>query len=310
MDRFRATVGAPELVGKPGTTLRLTQCRAQIHFLNGFRALDLAQMNGMILALDWVVGRTHRIWGSAVMVAPGVALTAGHVVAEMRRKGFLQEVGGYLLALGFHEDHMVIWNPNSFTSVGNGDLSILTLARATESDPAASQEISVKVATMAARQPGIGERVSLVGFAASETEFELLTHDRSAGLSLVGSIGAVLEVYSAGRDRNLPNPSAAVAAKTVGGMSGGAAFDELGRLIGVISTGMGEDTSFISLCWPSAFTPVENAWPSGLIQMPATLHSMALQGLCGIEHIEALSSHIGANGEPVVGLTHDLGRHS
>jgi len=76
-------------------SVRVTHHHIRIEDQSGFRSLTLAQLNGTLLALDWVVGETHHIWGSAVMVAPGVALTARHVVDEMRRKGFLGEVGGY-----------------------------------------------------------------------------------------------------------------------------------------------------------------------------------------------------------------------
>ena len=141
-----------------GTILRLIHRYIRIDGESGFRSLDLAHTDGTLLALDWVVGETYHIWGSAVMVAPGVALTARHIVDEMRDQGFLGKVGGYLLALGFHNDGMAIWNPNSFTSIGDGDLSILTLVRAMAySAAAATIPISVNVATLAARQPLVGE---------------------------------------------------------------------------------------------------------------------------------------------------------
>ena len=74
---------------------------------------------------------------------------------------------------------------------------------------------------------------------------------------MLGSVGPVIDVYPALRDQSLPNPSAGVSAKTIGGMSGGAAFDAQGRLIGIITSGIDESSSFILLSWPSVFTPVE-----------------------------------------------------
>jgi hypothetical protein len=209
MDKFHGIVGTPESEFKAGVSFQLTHRLIRIEAQGGFRGLDLAQLDGTLLALDWVVGAVHHIWGSAVMVAPGVALTARHVVDEMRDNGFLREAGGYLLALGFHKDSMVIWNPDSFTSIGDGDLSILTLVRATaEPVNASNKAIPINVATLAARQPSMGESISLVGFAATETKFENLTHGRGAEIALLGSVGPVIDVYKAGRDRSLPNPSA------------------------------------------------------------------------------------------------------
>jgi hypothetical protein len=124
------------------------------------------------------------------------------------------------------------------------------------------------------------------------------------GIGLLGSVGPVVDVYPEGRDRSLPNPSVGVSAKTIGGMSGGAAFDAQGRLIGIITSGVGEEISFITLSWPIVFTPIEIAWPPGLIQGPTTLHAMATeQRLCRIENIEALRSHLSEGGEPFVGLS-------
>lgn len=216
----------------------------------------------------------------------------------MRDEGFLGKVGGYLLAHGFKLDGRVIWNSNGFTS-GDGDLAILTLVPATAHTlPVPNAAVSVKLATLAARQPSVGESVSLVGFAASEIEFET-----AAGLNLLVSVGSVLNVYEAGRDRSmLPNPSAEVSARTINGMSGGAAFDSHGRLIGIITSGMDENPSFISLSWPAVFAPIEIAWPPGLIDGPTSLYDMAQRGLCVIEGVEALRLRVDENGELSAGL--------
>lgn len=299
LGEFHGTVGAPELVAKPGTGFRVTHRYIRINAESGFRSMNLAQTDGTVLALDWVVGRTHHIWGSAVMVAPGVALTAQHVIDEMRDKGFSGEGGaGYLLALGFHNDgDITIWNPDSFGAIGDGDLSILTLARATPR-PATS----VGLATLVTRRPLVGESISLIGFAAAEVEFE----NNNAAIDSLGSVGQVIDVYPMGRDRcRLPNSSAGVSAKTINGMSGGGAFDAQGRLIGIIAAGIGEDASFISLAWPCIFSRIDEvAWPPGLVSGPTNLNAMAQKGLCRIECIEKLRSQFNERGE-LVSLTLD-----
>lgn len=224
-----------------------------------------------------------------MLVAPGVALTARHVTEEMRVRGFLAAQGGHLLAFGFHHDGMAIWNPRSFTTIGDGDLAMLTLTRVTAGPGAVAQHpIALNVAVMAARQPWLGEIVSLVGYAASEIRFDM-ADGHGAGVSLLGGVGPITDLYSAGRDLSLPNPAIGICARTVGGMSGAGAFDEHGRLIGVITSGLGEERSFVSLCWPSAFTPLQLTWPPGLVEGDdPTLHSMAGLGLCRIEGLDAL----------------------
>jgi hypothetical protein len=303
MDRYQGVVGAPELEAVPGSGVRVTHRYIQINDASGFRALNsLAGLDGTVLALDWVNGDVHRIWGSAVIVAPGIALTARHVVEHMRAEGFLQEGGGYLLALGFQQGELVIWNANYYTSIGEGDLAILTLVRANTPTVRAGDIVSVNAAIFAARRPHIGEAVSLFGFAASNTTFEDLKSNGGAALSLLGGIGPVADAWPQGRDRSMPVPCVAIAAKTVGGMSGGPAFDSKGRLIGIITSGF-DDMSFVTLTWPSVFTPLVIAWPPGLVSEEATLHGLTERGLCRIEEIDALSSHVSEDGEPFVSLT-------
>jgi hypothetical protein len=301
VESFQGTVGAPELEPMVGKAFKLTHHTMKIEDEGGFRALDLAQLKGTVLALDWVVGKRHHIWGSAVMVAPGVALTARHVVDAMREKGFLTgDDGGYLLALGFHEHGVVFWNPDSFTSVGAGDIAVLTMVRATAS-PALPPDtpIPVNAATMALRVPAVGEMISMFGFTATETVFE---DGNAVGLSLLGGVGPVLDVYPQRRDQRLAGPSACVAAKTVGGMSGGGAFDAQGRLIGVISAGIGEEPSFISLAWPCLFSPLQIAWPPGLINEPATLYDLGRRDLCDMVGLDLVHAHATEEGTPLVSL--------
>ena len=301
LGEFHGTVGPRELVAKAGTGLRFTHRYIRINAESGFRSMNLAQTEGTVLALDWVIGRTHHIWGSAVMVAPGVALTAQHVIDEMRDKGLSSKGGaGYLLALGFHNDgNITIWNPDSFGAIGDGDLSILMLVRATTPGPATT----VGLATLVTRQPLVRESISLIGFAAAEVEFE----NNNAAIDLLGSVGQVIDVYPISRDRcRLPNSSAGVSAKTRNGMSGGGAFDAQGRLIGIIAAGIGEDpSSFISLVWPCIFTGIDEVvWPPGLVSGPTSLNTMAQQGLCRIECIEKLRPQFDERGE-LVSLTLD-----
>jgi hypothetical protein len=273
---------------------------------SGMRSIALAQADGMLLALDWVVGEAHHVWGSAVMVAPGIALTARHVIDEMQNRGFLGEIGGYLLALGFHRDgRMSIWNLDSLTTVTEGDLSILTLVRATDfSAEEFEQKILVRAAIIAARQPAVGEKLSFIGFVASDHTFERLAPESGAAIDMLGSVGTVSDLYPNGRGHNHPNPQIGAVGRTVGGMSGGGVFDGDGRLVGVITSGIGEDYSFISLSWPTLFTPVTVKWPPSLYVEETTLHALAGKNLAHIVGIENVSAAVGDNGTPMVTLRH------
>lgn len=300
MGNYHATVGPPDLFAEPGAGIRLRMCYTRIQDKQGFRSLDLDQLDGTVLALNWVVEHSHHIWGSAVMVAPGVALTATHVIDEMRAKGFLGDAGGYLLALGFPKGRLEIWNAVCFTSVNDSDLSIINLVRVTSrTSPGVGAVADVHASIMAAHQPTVGEHVSVIGFAAAELKFENSSDQRPIGISLLGGVGPVSDVYADRRDNLLPNPCICVSTATAGGMSGGAAFDEKGRLVGVISRG-DDQSAFVSLLWPGIFTPLEATWPAGLIPSPTNLHTMAKQQFCVIEEIERVRLLSIDGGEPLV----------
>ena len=266
----------------------------------GFASLPLGTPRGMVLALDWAVANTHKIWGSAVMVAPGVALTGRHTVDAMRERGFLKPDGGQLLALGFEQDNsLTIWATTSITTVDDGDLSILTLVRATADS---ASNTSVQLPVLAARQPSLKEKIVMIGYAVTHETIEDFTHD-GVGVDLRASVGKVSDVYPERRDRfSLPNPSIGIAARVDGGMSGGAAFDDKGRLIGIISRG--DDTSsFVSLLWPIVFTPIDLAWPPVSVEGHITLASLTSIGWAKIDDLEYLSEAVDEDGMPHVGLS-------
>jgi len=301
-DNFHAKLGMPEIEPSEGMAFTFVQKAVRIAAQDGIRDLQLPQLDGLVLALDWVADHAHHIWGSAVMVGPGVALTAGHIVEEMKHRGFLGDPGGQLFAVGFHADRVEIWRADSFTGADFGDLSLLTLIRTTASpDPPRADQVKFSVAKMDARMPRVGERVSLIGFKAAEVTFKMAA---PLGLSLLGSVGVVTDVYPIKRDAYvLPNPSIAVAARTMNGMSGGAAFDEAGSLIGVISSGLESSHSFVSLSWPAIYVPITPKWPPILSEGPTSLGLLAKQGLSGIEHLDDVVTWQTDDGQHMVSIS-------
>ncbi len=291
MDRIRSNIfhvdlGPPEARPTSDVQLTFVQKAVRIDSAKGFADLDLHQLDGLVLALDWVADNKHHIWGSAVMVGPGIAMTACHVIDGMSERGFLAKVGGQLFAVGFHTDRVELWRADSYTRVDVGDLSLLTLIRSTALiDRLVDKPTRFSLATMAARMPSVGEPISLIGFKAAEVS---LDGNAPLRLALVGSVGQVTDLYPQRRDAyGLPNPSVGVAARTVSGMSGGAAFDLTGRLIGVISRGLENEHSFVSLSWPATYVPITPKWwPLMALETTTSLGALAKAGICGIEHLD------------------------
>jgi hypothetical protein len=232
------------------------------------------------------------------MVAPGVALTARHTVDAMRERGLglLNPDGGQLRALGFQQDNSVtIWAITSLTTVGDGDVSILTLVRATTGS---APNTPLRVPVLTARQPKFKEKIDMIGYVATHETIEDFARD-GVGVDLRGSVGKVIDVYHDRRDQALPNPSIGIAARVDSGMSGGAAFDESGRLIGIISRG-DHTPAFVSLLWPIVFTPIDLAWP---IEGRATLASLTSTEWAKIDNLENLIEAVDEDGMLNVGLS-------
>ena len=219
------------------------------------------------------------------MVAPGVALTARHTVDAMRERGLFNPDGGQLRALGFQQDNsLTIWAITSFTTVGDGDVSILTLVRATAGSVASTP---LRVPVLRARQPKLKEKIDMIGYVATHETIEDFARD-GVGVDLRGSVGKVSDVYPEQRDRSgLPNPSIGIAARVDSGMSGGAAFDESGRLIGIISRG-DHTSAFVSLLWPIVFTPIDLVWPPVPIEGRITLAALTSIEWAKIDNLENL----------------------
>jgi hypothetical protein len=299
---YSGVVGAPELSAQPGRSSLVRHSLMSIDVESGFGSLPLSAPRGMVLALDWVVGNTHQIWGNAVMVAPGVALTARHTVDATRERGLLNPDGGQLRALGFQQyNSLTIWAITNFTTVGDGDVSILTLVRATAGS---GPDTPLWVPALMARQPKLKEKIDLIGYVATHETIEDFARD-GVGVDLRVSVGKVSDVYPEQRDRSgLPNPSIGIAARVDSGMSGGAAFDESGRLIGIISRG-DHTSAFVSLLWPIVFTPIDLAWPPVPIEGRITLVSLTSIGWAKIDNLENLIEAVDEEGMLHVGLMAD-----
>jgi hypothetical protein len=196
---------------------------------------------GVLLSMLITDGRTAHVHGSAVMVAPGVAIAARHVIEEFLPNLTLATGGPSLSCVSINADQTVIWTCNTMTLVANdSDLIILMLAHAS----AMPKDNLFRLAMLTTRLPTVGERVLMVGFTASEDEIP----ESPSNVTVTGhvrvSTGIIKERYPTGRDLGmLPGPAVQVATSASGGMSGGPVFDQSGLLFGIVSTSYGHRRS-------------------------------------------------------------------
>lgn len=241
-----------------------------------------------LLALSFSDGRTYHLGGSAVLIAPGLALAAKHVLEPI----LSELLAGTLapLAISVTSHGIVIWRLHQIIH-GGTDVVILCLNMASEFPPD-----GLKCATLTTRTPAVGERVMIAGVRSDQ----VVENGQPLGLTVRIGVGEVSAIYPLGRDRAmLPTPCVEVRCLTVGGMSGGPAFDLNGNLIGTLTSSMEDDggPSYVSLWWPTAGDLIDSVWPPGMVPLPTTLLEMAAAGLVRIEKPDALTASVNYESE-------------
>jgi hypothetical protein len=252
---------------------------------------------GTVLALVFSSGSTHYVLGSAIMVAPCVALGASHSVRDL----VLQLRSGHLslIAVGVSTHGAQIWQVKYGACIERTDLCILTLELLSE--PPITRKLHQAVITT--RLPAIGEKVVVAGFRASRDEFEQgspnTTLELEAGVRITS--GAVRQSFPKGRDSRLvPWPALEVDAPLFGGMSGGPVFDMRGGVIGLgsrsMELGVGEEPSpmVVALLWPV----LGQRFPLAGESAGTTLLELHEAGLMLIERPSAVS--IAAEGQGIL----------
>jgi hypothetical protein len=233
------------------------------------------------------------MFGSATMVAPGIAVGAAHTVEEYLpgvRRGDVA-----LTAFGIRSDGAQMWSVKFVVCVERTDICFLILEYRSE----LPRDGAFRQFTITTRMPAIGEPVVIAGSQASRDEFEQAV---PGTLELAGRMrvtsGEVRRSYPKGRDRGLvPWPSLEVDAPLYGGMSGGPVFDAKGGLIGLgsrsFNMGSTQEPSpmVVALLWPALGTPFPLADGSGKMTTLLELDQRFMQ----IERPEAVQVKVTEN---------------
>jgi hypothetical protein len=221
------------------------------------------------------LGTVNYPWGTAVLVAPGVALTARHVVDEFFRKldGVEPRSGmtsGF--GLGVYQllpsAEVMPWRVESIFFSEALDIALLALTPASNKEGVTSvwwPEFPV----LKLFPPSIGSLITAYGYPGSRvlphtlgamrvwrvvggTEFD----DEVLQVVPTTSSGDVLEFYHGGRDSAImPWPAFRTNARYDGGMSGAPVYNEQNELSGIVCgsmpiDGTNEHESYVSAIWP------------------------------------------------------------
>jgi hypothetical protein len=204
-----------------------------------------------------------RIEGSAVMIAPGLAVTASHVFMDYW-DGL--EAGTERMALqGIRSDGTAdMWNVRNITRSEGDDMALLGVDLMSK----IHKDWYVSTFSLTTRTPTPGEPILIAGFR-EEAEHRHVESGEFSVQTNVGDTyvarGEVGEIYEDRRDQALPFPAFEVRCGSHGGMSGGAVLDRAGKLLGIITRGWtfpdGEGPTYATRIIELLNRPIRLTWP-------------------------------------------------
>lgn len=258
---------------------------------------NMAHYDGALLSVHFLTEQWSTAEGSAVMVAPGIAFTAAHVMEPLIPHIIAGELRTF--CAGYTPSGPRYWRVAQMTKVNNSDIMILALRYAAALPPD-GRFVQAMITT---RLPGIGEQVMIAGIRASREHVET---DSQMAFPVAGGhikygaevrigVGEVTEHHLGGRGAMLPNPVIEVACSTPGGLSGGPAFDKHGKVFGILSWSQdhpdGRGPSQVSLIWPALTAVISPAFLEE--HMPKTFRLLDLDyRVCGIDRRDVISTGI------------------
>lgn len=236
--------------------------------------------------------------GTAVMIGPGIAMTARHVIEDFFKqydnREFIEgkphstERGTFsLLALHPLSGAQWVVNLNYFIKE-KPDIAFLWLLPDNEQ---AKNRTSI-FATINLDFPLLGKGIFAYGFTDIEGHDPGPTIDFGNGMKrvLVYSTGIVKEIHDEYRDTGrLSFPCFQTDARFDGGMSGGPVFNENKEVIGLVCSSLPataefeEHISYASILWPSMLIPISVPFPNQDLPDRYPIQFLAEKGIMNVK---------------------------
>lgn len=234
---------------------------------------SLHQAGDSIVAVTKITDSGNVVLGSGVMVAPGILLTATHVLNEFPRSE------GPPAFMTFLPNGARIWLPIDLANTGRpsafhdghrvqSDLSVVSCTLNSD----VRSEHPLMLAPMEISLPLLGERLWAVGFRHHDLE------DDAARLTPLVASGLVTAAYPQGRGERMPATCIEVAMDTPGGMSGGPVMNARGNVIGIVSSAFDGGPSYVTLLWDVLRLTVKSLLPWAARRKKVSLISVANLG--------------------------------
>lgn len=248
---------------------------------------DWGRFEGTLIYLNFASSEKHEILGSGVLVAPGIALIATHVIT-----GELEHIINQKKSLICHtatQGGLQTWRAIKVTRVPNTDLTILGLEYAS----ALPADRTFALVKMTTRLPRVGETLTVAGFKSDRLAFIATGTEQTYSGQIWLCSGEVKARYyePSGRDSFLlPFPVLEFDCPSYGGMSGGPVFDSKGFLVGILASSFEDGPSYVSLLYPALGCRFEGGWPAGAFQGKMSLLEISGK-TCIIDRPEVLTVH-------------------
>ena len=288
--------GLPPIAVLPPTVSSIGRIPEDLNNLGYFQGALLAVVVQHLASLEFV--------GTAVMIAPGLALTATHILTDALDAlydGRSDDVA--VVCAGIRDGSIDKWRvvSSAVDTFGNlpaemrprgvplgepagPDLAFLSLQLLS----AAGHDWSFTQFPLTTRASKPGEEdVTIIGLRFPDVVHEA-GEDGAGDLAMNGSLyaatGRVMSVCPWRRDDSrMPWPTIEIDCGSLGGMSGGAVLDQSGHVLGVISSGYGDVVTYATWLIGSLGVSVDVPWPSGLYPQPVRLvdipdHVMRIEG--------------------------------
>ena len=222
-----------------------------------------SQVHGTILAVGVFERGEHHLIGTAVMVGLGIAVTATHILDTQMDSILRGDTIAYLLGMGHPRGFY--WQIQHVSCSSEDDVTFLSVGLRS---PLPASGI-FRALPMTTREPAIGEVVTILGY---RTESGPFREDAMPDLggAIYGASGPVVAVHPIGRDRVFARgPAFEIACDALPSMSGGAALDSSGKLLGIVSSSLavpGEvGQTVVAMVAHTLGREILSSWPPGMV---------------------------------------------
>jgi hypothetical protein len=218
---------------------------------------------GALLAVGVRLSRSAAavVNGTAVVIAPGLAITATHVLSEALPH--LTSGDAEVICIGVRSGNLDLWRVRKISYTDRDDVAYLSLQLAS---PWVEGWFFTSLG-VTTRCPQQGERLTIFGFRFDDVQED--GQGFSAAGNLYAAAGTVNDVYHPNHFfPSLPFPTIDIACGSLGAMSGGAVLDHDGLLVGMISRGLTTDDlkgpTYAAWIVGALNRKLELPWPPGV----------------------------------------------